>query len=126
VKNTSGLSRSVRWPGEVDRLFDSSGKASLTLKDRTPDSGDQIVWKWVKGPVTPKADYGDPLTSDEFALCIYDVGLLLTSASAPAGGVCSGKPCWTDKPTNLTYRNCIGRRAARSRWRFEAEWPRRR
>ena len=34
--------------------------------------------------------------------------MLLTSASAPAGGACSGKPCWTDKPTNLTYKNRVG------------------
>jgi hypothetical protein len=34
--------------------------------------------------------------------------VLLTSASAPAGGACSGKPCWTDKPTSLTYENRVG------------------
>jgi hypothetical protein len=108
MQNTSGPSPICPPAPASCREPIESGKASLTLKDRTPDSGDQIVWKWVKGPVTPKADYGDPLTSDEFALCIYDAGLLLTSASAPAGGACSGKPCWTDKPTNLTYRNRVG------------------
>jgi hypothetical protein len=85
-----------------------SGKASLTIKDKTPDTADQIVWKWVKGPVTPKADYGDPLTTDDFALCIYDAGALLTSLTAPAGGTCRGKPCWTSKPTTLTYKNSTG------------------
>lgn len=108
MQNTSGPSPICPPAPASCREPIESGKASLTLKDRTPDSGDQIVWKWIKGPVTPKADYGDPLTSDEFALCIYDAGLLLTSASAPAGGACSGKPCWTDKPTNLTYRNRVG------------------
>ena len=80
-------------------------KALLVLKDKSPDKGDQLLWKWVKGPTTPLADYGDPLTADDLALCLYDAGALVTSATADAGGTCGTKPCWTAKPTSLAYKN---------------------
>ena len=79
--------------------------ASLLLKDKMPDKGDQLVWKWIKGPTTPLADYGDPLTSDDYSLCLYDAGVLVTSADADAGGVCRGRPCWSAKPTSIKYKN---------------------
>jgi hypothetical protein len=84
-----------------------AGKAALLLRDRTPDKGDQLAWKWSKGPVTPLSDYGDPLTSDAYALCLYDAGTLIASADAAAGGVCGtkGKACWAAKPTSLAYKN---------------------
>ncbi|HEY2387406.1 MAG TPA: FG-GAP-like repeat-containing protein [Candidatus Binatia bacterium] len=81
------------------------GKASILMKDKTPDKGDQIVWKWIKGPTTPLGDFADPVTTDDYALCIYDAGALVTSAAADHGGLCRGKPCWTTKPTAIQYKN---------------------
>jgi len=85
-----------------------SGKSSLSMKDETPDNGDQLQWKWLKGPTTPLADYGNPLTADDYALCVYDNGVLLTSIDASAGGICRGKPCWSAKPTSIQYKNADG------------------
>jgi hypothetical protein len=81
------------------------GKGSFTMKARTPDKANQLAWKWLEGPTTPLSDYGDPLTTDDYALCVYDNGALLTSIDAAHGGTCRGKPCWTAKPTSLVYRN---------------------
>jgi hypothetical protein len=81
------------------------GKASLQMKDKTPDKGDQITWKWIKGPTTLLSDFGDPVTTDDYALCVYDNGALVTSASADHGGVCRGRPCWSTKPTSIQYKN---------------------
>ena len=83
----------------------ASGKSSLTLKDKSPDKSDLLVWRWTKGPTTPKSDYGNPLTTDDYALCLYDAGALLTSTGADHGGSCAGKPCWKDMPTSVGYRN---------------------
>jgi len=85
-----------------------SGKARLTIKDKSPDTGDQLVWKWAAGPTTPKADYGNPLATDDYALCLYDAGTLLASSTAPAGGLCRGRPCWRDTPTAFTFSNRDG------------------
>ena len=81
------------------------GKASLQLKDKSPDKGDLLMWRWLKGPTTPLADFGNPLATDAYTLCLYDAGALVTSADAAAGGLCGGKPCWTTKPTSVQYKN---------------------
>ena len=81
------------------------GKSLLKIRNTVPDTKDQLQWSWGKGEVTPKADFGDPLGTDTYALCIYDDGELAVSGTAPAGGLCAGKPCWKDKPTGYLYKD---------------------
>jgi len=70
-------------------------KGRLTMKDKSADQGDAIVWKWVKGEETTAGDLGDPLTADGFIFCLYDGGgALLTEATVDPGGTCGTKPCW--------------------------------
>ena len=73
-------------------------KSTLQIKDKTPDKGDSLNWKWAKGAATTAGELADPLTSDSYALCIYgdtDVTpILLAEVLAPPGGICKGKPCW--------------------------------
>jgi hypothetical protein len=70
-------------------------KSVLQFRDKTPDTADQVAFKWTKGEATQTADFGDPLTTDGYALCLFDsLGGLLFQANAPAGGTCGGKPCW--------------------------------
>ncbi len=80
-------------------------KALLKLQDRSPDDKDRLLWKWIKGATTPKSDFGDPLTADAYDLCIYDAGALVAGATAPVGGQCRTKPCWTDKRTGFDYKD---------------------
>ena len=49
------------------------------------------------GSATVKSDYGDPVTADDYVLCIYDAGLLAT-LTAPFSGTCARKPFWASKP----------------------------
>ncbi len=72
-------------------------KSQLVLKDKTPDTGDVLAWKWTKGEATALADLGDPVAADGYTLCISSsspAGALLLEAHAPAGGLCNDKPCW--------------------------------
>jgi hypothetical protein len=70
-------------------------KGRLTMKDKSADKGDTIVWKWVKGDATTPGDLGDPLTTDGLTFCLYDGGgVLLTEATVDPGGTCGTKPCW--------------------------------
>ncbi len=78
-------------------------KSSLSLKDKTPSDGDQLVWKWTKGPVTPKADFGDPTATTGYQLCVYDGGGRILAANAPAGGLCAGRDCWSERSTGFKY-----------------------
>src|SRR5262249_27522317 len=72
------------------------GKSSLLLKDSSSDAKDQVAWKWSKGSATATPDFGAPMSTTGYALCLYQAGpALALTASAPAGGVCKkGKPCW--------------------------------
>jgi len=83
-------------------------KAKLQLKDSTNDAGDKLIWKWSKGTTT-LAELGDPATTTDYTLCIYDehasapeVALL---ATIPAGGTCAGRPCWTAAGGGYKYKD---------------------
>jgi hypothetical protein len=49
----------------------TSGRSILLLKDKTPDSKDRLLWKWVNGQATMAADFGEPATTTNYALCLY-------------------------------------------------------
>jgi hypothetical protein len=82
-----------------------AGKALLKLRNTSPDTKDSLLWKWTRGAATSRGDFGDPLTSTSYGLCIYDgTGLLLESAAAPAGGTCSGgHACWRATASGFRY-----------------------
>jgi len=49
----------------------TAAKSIFLVKDKTPDSKDKLIWKWIKGLSTPTADFADPLGSARYALCVY-------------------------------------------------------
>src|SRR5262245_35636864 len=88
-------------------------RARLLLKDATPDTDDQVKYKWAKRPTTTFADLGDPLATDDYALCVFDgTEALLFQMTAPAGGTCGTKPCWTQlggsTPRGFKYKDSDG------------------
>ncbi len=87
------------------RLPTASGKAQLKLKNASDDAKDQLQWKWGKGAATALADFGDPLASTDYALCVYDGATLVASSLIPAGGTCSGKPCWKGNAKGFQYKS---------------------
>jgi len=75
-----------------------SRRGSLTLKDDANAARDQLIWKWKGAAAVAVADFGDPITSSAYALCVLErpggtPGVKLL-ASVPAGGDCGGRPCW--------------------------------
>jgi len=73
-----------------------TGKASVKLKVITGDPyKSQFQWKWV-GAATTKAEFGDPTATESYHVCLYSAGALVSTTSFPAGGTCSGKPCWKE------------------------------
>jgi hypothetical protein len=79
------------------------------LKDRVPDKNDGLAWRWSRGPAVLKAEYGDPLATTGYAICVYDAGGgLVVDAAAPAGGICHARtkrPCWKSNRRGFAYRN---------------------
>ncbi len=84
------------------------GYATLQLDDRSPDDKDQLRWSWSKGAATTLADFGDPLTSDTYFLCVYDDTGLRATFEIPPGGLCDGKPCWQQRSSGFRYRSKAG------------------
>jgi glucose/arabinose dehydrogenase len=72
-------------------------KALLLLKDDGDDTKDQLKWKWIKGAATDKTEFGNPVTTHGYELCIYAGGGLVASATAPAG------VAWREKSTGFKF-----------------------
>lgn len=84
----------------------ASRKASIQLDVHTSNHAkDRLLWTWTHGPVTAKSEFGDPLTTDGYLLCVYDGTGFVLAAPIPAGGLCAGKPCWKERKTGFGYRN---------------------
>ena len=50
---------------------DSPGKSILLLQNKSDDKKDRILFKWLKGPQLAPVQFGDPLHSADYALCLY-------------------------------------------------------
>ena len=75
-----------------------SNRAVLILLDKPNSKADTFTWKWLTGEKTTLADFGDPRTTTQYDLCIYDETggspSLAFGMRVPAGGTCRNKPCW--------------------------------
>jgi cysteine-rich repeat protein len=48
-------------------------KAKIAIKDDASNNAKDILkWRWLKGEETLLADFGNPTSSTEYALCVYD------------------------------------------------------
>jgi cysteine-rich repeat protein len=91
----SGACVGVPTPAPLCKVPTVPLKSQLVMKDKTPDKGDQVVWKWTKGQDVALGELGSPDTTDEYELCVYGPSAtLLFSGRFPAGGLCSGVACW--------------------------------
>lgn len=63
-------------------------KSSLSLREKGGER-DRLLWRWIGGGNTTAADFGDPTTSADTALCIYagTGATLVADANLPAGGL---------------------------------------
>lgn len=81
--------------------------ALLKLSRGSSEARDALVWKWVTGQATVKDDFGQPTSTTDYALCLYDeVGGVLTrklAAAAPAGNLCGSRPCWRETASGFRY-----------------------
>ena len=87
-----------------------SGKGSIHLANLPADDRNLIKWKWRAGAATSFAAFGNPTTTTDYAICVYDasnIAAAAQSALAPAGGICGVTlfgPCWkTDGTRGFRY-----------------------
>ena len=82
-----------------------SGKSLLRIRDVASNPDDRIKWRWGKGAATTLADYGNPVTTTDYLLCVYNDGVLVSSLTIDGGGQCGSSPCWTQSATQFSYSN---------------------
>ena len=87
----------------------SRGLLSLS-KNATDPTKSKMTWKWNRGQATSLiTDLGSPTTTTDYRLCVYDdTGSLIMNLSVPAGGTCSGKPCWKATRSGFKYKDKLG------------------
>jgi hypothetical protein len=96
----NALAGCVAQPKDGCHAAKASRRTAVRIENASDDARDRIAWHW-RGEATSSADFGDPLVTDYYTLCVYDQASsrLVLRAAAPAGGTCpfgrTGKPCWT-------------------------------
>ncbi len=85
---------------------DVTAGASLLL--RAKPGGNQVQFKWGKGPVVPVTDFGDPTGGEVLQLCVYDqtpgtYALVVGGSPSTSGG-----GTWTRTLTGWRFRSMIG------------------
>ena len=83
-----------------------STKGVLNITDSPTPEKDKLVWKW-QG-TTALADFGDPTTTSDYQLCVYQNGAFAAAATAPADSTCDGDPCWEATTTGFRYNDPEG------------------
>jgi 6-phosphogluconolactonase (cycloisomerase 2 family) len=82
-------------------------QARLDVRDRPGEhSGDGLTWAWKRGPQTALGALGDPRTTTDYVLCVYDASsTAVFSATAPSADDCGGTSCWSATSRGFTYRH---------------------
>jgi hypothetical protein len=90
--------------GPVAGCRHSTVPAKSKLQLKTTDGGvkDKLSWTWASGEATAPEDLGDPMTTDDYTLCVFDAGAApsrrLLMSVAPHGGTCEGgASCWSGR-----------------------------
>jgi hypothetical protein len=78
-------------------------KARLSIREATAGARDALRWTWRGGSGARDEDFGTPTVGTAYGVCVYDAGGLKLAASAPAGGVCHGRPCWEQSSRGFRY-----------------------
>jgi hypothetical protein len=69
---------------------------------------DLLSWRWKRGAATSLAEFGDPLSETDYALCVYDASAdpqPFARGNIPANNTCKGVPCWQLTKGQFKYRD---------------------
>jgi len=108
---TSGPSRCPTLPSATCKSSLKPEGSFLRIRDSSSDNLDLISWGLTSGEATTLDEFGDPLTDQEFVLCVYDGASgggerLIFSAVTPVAQRCGRHACWTAASNRkLAFRN---------------------
>jgi hypothetical protein len=73
----------------------TAAKGVLVMKDNATDTSDKFAWKWSKGASTTQGEFGSPLSSTIYDVCVYAA----SSSPLVALTIPAGEPPWAQKGT---------------------------
>jgi hypothetical protein len=68
-----------------------------------------MKWSWRGGALLPAA-LGDPTTTTDYLLCVYDgsgASQPRLALAAPHDGICRGIPCWSGASSKFKYKDLL-------------------
>lgn len=80
-----------------------AGASMLALRKGASEENDRFFWKWTRGSMTDAGDFGDPVASTGYDLCIFD-----ETASTPALVMSvhvPGRARWQNTGEGFKYRD---------------------
>lgn len=87
--------------GECKRPVESRRGLFQLKNDPFDDGRDRLVWRWASGAQTDKTEWGSPLASTSFGLCVYDESggarQLIMERLLPAGAF------WRERANGFKY-----------------------
>jgi hypothetical protein len=89
----------------------NKGVLILKLQDvnQNDKTRNKLIWSWKLGQATSMVDFGNPLSTTTYRLCVYDGnGDRVMIPYVPPGGLCNGKPCWKITSTGYIFKNKTG------------------
>jgi hypothetical protein len=81
--------------------------SKILIKRGSTEAADQVSWRWIKGSATAPDDFGNPVATTNYDLCVFDQGgaNLVLHTTAPAAAICAGAPCWKALASGWKYRD---------------------
>jgi hypothetical protein len=61
----------VRGCGSAPAACRSAQRSRLAVKNESDDTKDTLGWKWTQGESTSQAEFADPTSGTDYALCIF-------------------------------------------------------
>jgi kumamolisin len=84
-------------------------KASLRIVKSPTSSTNKMTWKWTSSGPVGVSDFGSPIATTDYVICLYDNAGLQLTARLPADRMCGTKPCWKALSTvGFKYRDKSG------------------
>jgi len=78
-------------------LAATKSQLSWVRKDTDP-SKEKLLFKWAGGPGMTPGDFGNPVTGDNYDLCVFANNAMTVRATVNGNTTCDGKPCWSEVP----------------------------
>ena len=84
-RNWNGVNGSFAISPSAPSVAPESEMICAKLTDAPSDRRDRLVARLGKGPTLSQEDFGDPVTTDDYSVCLYEDAALEISLDAPSG-----------------------------------------